>query len=175
MLKKVLILLIICPLFVISGCNNEIDSEKELNSSKPTSTIGGVNGSENIGITTFDNGIDADNKKGALPENINMLDTMEWPQNEYTTNIPPPESGELLFGWIEPDQEYCHLQLSDITKKESQQYVKDLKEVGFMEIEKVSEEIDDDYLSVGILLRYDNTFISMAYMDDSLSMYIKLD
>lgn len=143
--------------------------------SSSTSTIGGVDGPDNISITTFDNGIDADNKESSLPENFIMVDTTEWPQNEYTTKIPPPESGELLFGLIEPVQEYCHLQLSDITKKESEQYVKDLKEVGFMEVEKVSEEINDDYLSVGILLKYNNTFISMAYMDDSLSMYIKLD
>ena len=112
------------------------------------------------------------NSGSSLPENFVMLDAGEWPQNEYTANIPKPESGTLLYGWINPDEEYCCLELSDITQAESEQYVTALKEAGFTEIEKVSEQIKGDYISVGILLINDDTSVSISYIDDLLGMCI---
>lgn len=120
-----------------------------------------------------DNGVNADHSGNALPENFVMLDTEGWPENEYTANIPQPESGTLLRGWIDPDQGYCHLELSDMTQFKSEQYIKALKESGFSEVEKVSEEINDDYISVGTLLTKDSTTISISYADDLFGMYIK--
>ena len=115
----------------------------------------------------------ADSSGNALPENFVMLDAKEWLDNEYTANIPQPESGTLLRGWIDPDKEYCHLELSDMTQSDSEQYVKALKESGFSEVDKVSEEINDDYISVGTLLTKDGTTVSIAYADDLFGMYIK--
>jgi hypothetical protein len=115
----------------------------------------------------------ADSSGNALPENFVLLDAEEWPQNEYTANIPQPESGTLLRGWIDPDKAYCHLELSDMTQSDSEQYVKALKESGFSEVDKVSEEINDDYISVGTLLTKDGTTVSIAYGDDSFGIYIK--
>jgi len=108
-----------------------------------------------------------------LPENLVMLDAEEWPQNEYTVNVPQPKSGTLLRGWIDPDKGFCYLELSGITQTESEQYVKSLKEAGFAEVEKVSEEINDDYVSVGTLLTHGNTSVSISYIDDLFGMYIK--
>jgi hypothetical protein len=116
----------------------------------------------------------ANNSGNSLPENFVMLDTGEWPQNEYTANIPQPESGTLLHGWIDPDKEYCSLTLSGITQAESEQYVKALKEAGFTEVEKVSEEINGDYVSVGTLLTSGDTSVSISYTDDLFGMYIKI-
>ena len=115
----------------------------------------------------------ADSSGNALPENFVMLDAKEWLDNEYTANIPQPESGTLLRGWIDPDKEYCHLELSDMTQSDSEQYVKALKESGFSEVDKVSEEINDDYISVGTLLTKDSTTISISYIDNLFGMYIK--
>ena len=123
--------------------------------------------------TISDNKDAANNSGNSLPENFVMLDAGEWPQNEYTANIPQPESGTLLRGWIDPDKEYCHLELSEITQPESEQYVNALKEAGFTEVEKVSEEINDDYISIGTLLTKDNTTVSISYTDDLFGMYIK--
>lgn len=123
---------------------------------------------------TSDAGDVADDSGNSLPENLVMLDVGEWPQNEYTANMPQPESsGTLLRGWIDPDKEFCYLELSDITRTESEQYVESLKEVGFSEVDKVSEEINDDYVSVGTLLTSDNTSVSISYIDDLFGMYIK--
>lgn len=119
-----------------------------------------------------DNGVVGDNLESVLPENFILLDAGEWPQNEYTANIPQPESGTLLRGWIDPDKEYCHIELSDMTQTKSEQYVKALKEAGFTEVEKVSEEINDDYISVGTLLTKDNISASVAYTDDLFGMSI---
>lgn len=123
--------------------------------------------------SSSDNGVNDDNSGNALPENFVMLDTEEWPENEYTANIPQPESGTLLRVWIDLDKEYCHLELSDMTQSKSEQYVKALKESGFSEVEKVSEEINDDYISVGTLLTKESSIISISYTDDLFGMYIK--
>jgi len=117
---------------------------------------------------------DADiNFGNSLPENLVMLDAGEWPKNEYTANIPQPEAGTLLRGWIDPDKEFCYFELSGITQTESEQYVESIKEAGFSEVEKVSEEINDDYVSVGTLLTSDDTSISVSYIDNLFCMYIK--
>ncbi|WP_195464649.1 hypothetical protein [Faecalispora jeddahensis] len=60
-----------------------------------------------------------------------------------------------------------------MTQLKSEQYIKALKESGFSEVEKVSEEINDDYISVGTLLTKDSTTISISYTDDLFGMYIK--
>ncbi len=123
--------------------------------------------------TISDNKDAANNSGNSLPENLVMLDAGEWPQNEYTASIPQPESGTLLRGWIDPDKEYCYIELSDMTQTKSEQYVKALKEAGFTEVEKVSEEIYDDYISVGTLFTKDNTTVSIAYTNDLFGISIK--
>lgn len=120
-----------------------------------------------------DTGEVTNNSGNSLPESFVMLDAGEWPQNEYTSNIPQPESGTLLRGWIDPDKEYCYIELSDMTQTKSKQYVKTLKEAGFTEVEKVSEEIYDDYISVGTLLTKDNAIVNIAYTNDLFGISIK--
>lgn len=120
-----------------------------------------------------ENGVAADNPESVLPESCIILDTGEWPQNEYIDNIPRPESGTLLRGWIDPDQEYCYLQLSDMTQSKSEQYIQALKEAGFAKVEEISAEINDDYISIGTLLAKDSTIISIAYTDDLFGMYVR--
>ena len=125
------------------------------------------------GNSSVSDGDAANNSENSLPENFVVLDAGEWPQNEYTANIPQPDSGKFLRGWIDPDKEYCYLELSDITQDESEQYVQTLKEAGFTEVEKVAEEINDDYISVGTLLSCEETSVSVSYIDDLFGMYIK--
>ena len=103
-----------------------------------------------------------------------MLDTEKWPENEYTTNIPKPESKSTVRGWIDPDKEYCHIELPDMTQTESEKYIETLKAAGFVELEKVAEEIKNaDYVSVGTLLTYDGITVSISYLDEHFGMYIK--
>ncbi len=123
--------------------------------------------------SSSDNEANANNSGNSLPESFVMLDAGEWPQNEYTANIPQTESGTVQRGWIDPAKEYCYIELSDMTQAQTEQYVNTLKEAGFSEVEKVSEEINDDYISIGTLLIKDSATISIAYGDDSFGMCIK--
>lgn len=74
--------------------------------------------------TISGNGVATDNLESVLPEKFIILDAGEWPQNEYTVNIPPPESGELLRGRIDPDKEYCDLELIFILIFSNMKYCK---------------------------------------------------
>lgn len=125
------------------------------------------------GNNTLSTGNAENNSGNSLPENLIILDSEKWPQNEYTVNIPPPESGIIQQAWIDPDKKFCYLELSDLTLTESSQYVESLKQSGFSESEKVSEEINEDSISVNILLTCNNTDISISYIDNLFGMYIK--
>lgn len=122
-----------------------------------------------------DNGNIEGNLESSFNENLILLDSGEWPQNEYTVHVQQPDSGEFLRGCIDPDKEFCFLELSGMTQAEAERYVNTLKEAGFSELEEVSEEIYDDYISVGTLLTYNNTAISIAYTNDLFCMYIKIN
>jgi len=108
-----------------------------------------------------------------LPGNLIMLDAGEWPENEYTADMPHPESGTVERGWIDPEKKYCYIEFSDMTQSKSEQYVEALKKAGFREADKVSEEIGSSSLSVGILLTREDTGVSLSYLNDLCAMYIK--
>ncbi|MBV1757180.1 MAG: hypothetical protein KMY55_04970 [Dethiosulfatibacter sp.] len=113
------------------------------------------------------------NTENPLHENLIILDAGEWSQNEYTANIPESEWGEFLRGWIDPEQEFFYLELSNISQDESEQYIQKMKKTGFIIVEEVSEEINNEYISVGILLANDDTSVNLSYFDSFLMMYIK--
>ncbi len=115
-----------------------------------------------------------DSSGDSLPDSFIMFDTEKWPENEYTANIPQPESESNVRGWIDPDKGYCYIELPDMTKTESEKYIETLKATGFAEVEKVAEEIkNEDYVSIGTLLTYDGITVSIAYLDEHFGMCIK--
>lgn len=58
----------------------------------------------------------SDNPESEFPESFIMLEKGEWPVNEYTRNLPIPDTGTVSEGWIDTDKDYLHIQLTDISE-----------------------------------------------------------
>ena len=56
----------------------------------------------------------------------------EWPENDYTARIPRPESGQVEYinDWSLEGK--FGVWLTDLSKKDSDQYVEQLKEAGYL-------------------------------------------
>ena len=92
---------------------------------------------------------------------------------DSTQGIPQPKTGTVVNGWIDSDKQYCYLEFSDM---DSQEYMEDLKEAGFTEIEKVSEKIKgQNALSVGAVLSDGKTALSTSYFENHFGLYIHLE
>ncbi|MBC8530277.1 lipoprotein [Gehongia tenuis] len=99
--------------------------------------------------------------------------THQWPQNEYTEGLPRPAAGEVAGVSIDAERGFLAIFLSGITEEDSAAYVEALKREGFRETEKTSEVIaGQGYTSTGILLFDGQTYVSLAYFPDQLSLYI---
>lgn len=112
-----------------------------------------------------DNGISTDNSVNSLPENLIILDAGEWPENEYTANIPQPDSGTVGHGWIDPDNQYCYIEMKDVKSATMENWYGLLMNSGFSEVRKIAEEINgQDYTSTNALLQNDDVTVSMAHL-----------
>lgn len=91
----------------------------------------------------------------------------EWPENDYTAQIPRPESGtmEYINDWSSEGR--FGVWLKDISRDESNQYVEQLKEAGYQEISQAENSV-----SVGTMLWKDDIYLSIAYSDGSLGILI---
>ncbi len=99
--------------------------------------------------------------------------TNKWPQNEYTEDLPQPAAGEVAGVFIDAERGFLAVFLSGITQEDSAAYVEALKQEGFQETEKTSEIIaGQGYTSTGILLFDGETYVSLTYFPDQLSLYI---
>lgn len=101
------------------------------------------------------------------------LEAGKWPKNKYTQNIPKPNSGKVVRGQIDLEKNFCFIELSDISTKESEQYLQELEDSGFKQTENVSEQINSDTTSVGTRYANGKTSLNISYLDDSLLIYIK--
>lgn len=106
-----------------------------------------------------------DNSRNTLPENCIMLDAGKWPQNEYTADIPQPESGTVSRGWIDPDNHFCSIDMTGVSSKAMENWYGLLLDNGFTEIERVAEVIkNQNYTSTNALLQKDGISISMTHL-----------
>lgn len=113
-------------------------------------------------------------KFGSVSENSQItLEAGKWPENKYTQNIPKPNAGKVIRGQIDLQKNFCFIELSNISTKESEQYLEKLEESGFKQTENVSEQINSDTTSVGTRYTDGKTSLNISYLDDSLLIYIK--
>lgn len=112
-----------------------------------------------------DNTISTDNSVNSLPETLIMLDAGEWPENEYTSNIPQPDSGTVKRGWINPDNQYCYIEMNGVNSATMENWYGLIMNSGFSEVEKTAEEINgQNYTSTNVLLQNDDVTVSMAHL-----------
>lgn len=109
----------------------------------------------------------AESPQSTFPESYVMLDAGEWPQNDYTSEIPAPESGTVSEGWINPDAHYCDINLTGVTGDAMESWYRSLLDNGFTEIEKTAEEIKGQgYTSTNALLKKGDIYVSMTHLSN---------
>lgn len=91
----------------------------------------------------------------------------QWPQNEYTTLLPKPEFGVPFSVVLNQTTESYAIFLQDSTRQEGEAYIGKLKEDGFAEVHKESEE-----KAVSALLQKEDVFVSVAVADTGFAIYI---
>ena len=91
----------------------------------------------------------------------------QWPENEFTSHIPQPQSGTMDYVCDYSDSERYQIVMKDISQEESDAYMEMLKEEGYTEIASDSNES-----STGTLLQKDTVTLSIAYSDDVLNILI---
>ena len=121
----------------------------------------------------FNNGIVNDNIENALPENYIILDTGEWPKNTYTSNIPQPDSGIFVRGWIDPDSQYCYIEMEDVNSDTMESWYGSLLDSGFTEVERMAEQIKgQDYKSTNAMLQNAERAINITHLSNEKGMLI---
>ena len=102
------------------------------------------------------------NASGAVPVYLT-----EWPENEYTAQIPKPASGEMDYILDFSDSGRYALYLKNISEEESAQYIEELKKHGFSV--RFSEGNDQ---SVGTMLEKGKVSVNIAYTDGCMGVMI---
>lgn len=91
----------------------------------------------------------------------------EWPENEYTSQVLQPESGEIDYIYDLSDTGKFALFLKNISKAESAKYIEQLKETGYAEVFSQGNDA-----SAGTILERGATILSISYSDGILGMVI---
>ena len=94
----------------------------------------------------------------------------QWPENEYTSKILKPQSGEIDFIYDYSDSGRYAVFWKDISDEESAVYIEALKDLGYKEI--ISEGND---ASVGTLLKKDGTILSVSFSKTILGILINIE
>ena len=117
-----------------------------------------------------------DNMENALPENYIVLEIGEWPKNAYTSNIPQPNSGTVVNGWIDPDVQYCYIEMENVSGETMEDWYGSLLNSGFTEVERMAEEIKgQDYISTNAVLQSSDGTVNMTHLSNdkgTLVLYI---
>lgn len=147
MKKYVLLVAMLISMFILAACSTHED---------------GANSSNGKDNSTF-------------PEYITMIEDGVWPENEYTEGLPVPP-GTIDWVMLDSKQNNCSISILGMNEESYQEYMRELKELGFSEIESVSEEIKgEDYVSIGTILSNGTKSLSIAYADENMSIYIPKD
>ena len=116
--------------------------------------------------------ITTENSNGTIPDFISFSDDGIWPDNEYTQDIPTPPG---TIGWVMLDAEKnnCSIQIDGMTKAQFDSYYEKLLDSGYIEIEKVEEQVKGQgYISIGTIVSNGSKSISLAYAESALMMTI---
>ena len=100
---------------------------------------------------------------------ILKVDTDQWPKNQYTQNLPQPQAGTIDSILWDKNAKYYAIFLNNITKKQGQAYLEQLKEEGFQEI-----AWEENAAAGGVLLQKDSVMLSISISNQEMSIYIVL-
>lgn len=94
----------------------------------------------------------------------------EWPDNEFTENVPKPEHGSVWYTYSFNDRDAFSVSLDEISVEESDIYIEKLKSYGYVILRKASNDV-----STGINMVKDNIYLSIAYSEGVLDILIMKD
>ena len=106
---------------------------------------------------------------GTNPSDVKCIYTSVWPDNEYTRLICEPESGTIEYILDGSNAGYYAIFYNNISEEEIQKYIDQLKTLGYAEEASASESV-----STGVLLRKDETWISIAYSEGGFGIRIQV-
>ena len=107
---------------------------------------------------------------GTNPSDVKCIYTSVWPDNEYTRLICEPESGTIEYILDGSNAGYYSIFYNNISEEEIQKYIDQLKNLGYAEEASASESV-----STGVLLRKDETWISIAYSEGGFGIRISVE
>lgn len=94
----------------------------------------------------------------------------EWPENEFTAQIPEPQEGQIDYAFDASDSGRYAVFWKEIGMEESEDYIEGLKNQGYSEVRAEKNEV-----SVGTILQKDIVTLSISYSSDRLSILITID
>ena len=109
-------------------------------------------------------------RKDENPSDVKCIYTSVWPDNEYTRLICEPESGTIEYILDGSNAGYYAIFYNNISEEEIQKYIDQLKTLGYAEEASASESV-----STGVLLRKDETWISIAYSEGGFGIRISVE
>ena len=113
------------------------------------------------------------NENNTQSNSVTKLDEGVWPENEYTEGL-PVAPGTVAWATLDTEHENCNINLTGISENDYNEYMELLNQEGFSVIENVSEEIEgENYVSIGTLLSNDEKWLSISYIPNSLTIYIR--
>lgn len=98
-----------------------------------------------------------------------MAEIDEWPENEYTQNLFPPESGVPDYTLSDGQAGLFSVFYRDVTREQGRQYIDALCADGFAVLEQ-----DANAVSIGQMLEKDGVFLSVSLSDGVLGVCISL-
>ena len=93
----------------------------------------------------------------------------QWPENAFTEKIIPPQAGAVDYALDDTASGRYAIFIKDISSKESEQYVKELKDSGYAELHASANEV-----SVGTMLEGEDAYLSVSYAEGVLGVVITL-
>ena len=93
----------------------------------------------------------------------------QWPENAFTEKIIPPQAGAVDYALDDTASGRYAIFIKDISSKESEQYVKELKDSGYAELHAGANAV-----SVGTMLEGEDAYLSVSYAEGVLGVVITL-
>ncbi len=94
----------------------------------------------------------------------------QWPENDFTAQIFPPQSGEIDYVYDYSAANRYALSFRNLSMEDAAEYVNALKAAGFAEI---TSEAND--ASAGAMLQKGNVSLNIAYSQDAMIVLIALN
>ena len=100
----------------------------------------------------------------------------QWPNNEFTRNIPQPVTGPLVrySQGTSSNYGFFSLELSDIPLEDCKTYLQAIEDAGFSPISELEEEPSPGFVSIANVYLKEETGLSLAYSSgaEGLMLYI---